>query len=62
MLIKWLRRKMLESMINELINQLPNWKMSAKILFLEKKNEILDKAEKAVINAVKKIFEKEFGE
>lgn len=51
-MIKWLRRKMLEGMINDLIDTVPK----AKVMFAKKKKQILDKAEKAVINTVKQVF------
>jgi hypothetical protein len=60
-MFKFLRKKILEGIINDIIEQMPKWKVSARILFKEKKDEILKKAEQAVIETVKGVFEKELG-
>lgn len=60
-MLKFLRKKILEGIINEIIEQMPKWKVSARILLKEKKDEILEKAEQAVITTVKGIFEKELN-
>lgn len=60
-MFKLLRKKLFAAMVNDIIAELPKLKVSARILFKEKKDEIIQKAEEAAISAVKRIFEKELG-
>ena len=56
-MFKFIRKKILEGIIKDFINDLPKYKTTARLLFLEKKDEILEKVEKAILATIKKYIE-----
>lgn len=60
-MFKFLRKKLLEGLINDFINEMPKWRVSARILFREKKDEILKKAKDSLYETLKRIFEQELS-
>lgn len=60
-MFKFIRKKILEGIIKDFINDLPKYKTSARLLLLEKKDEILEKIETAILETVKKYFEEHLG-
>ena len=60
-MLKFIRKKILEGIIKDFINELPKYKVSARLLLLEKKDELLEKIERAVLETIKKYFEEHLG-
>ena len=61
-MFKLIRRKIVEGIIKDFINDLPKYKTAAKLLFLEKKDEIIAKIENAIMETIKKYFKEHLGE
>ena len=53
-MFKFLRKKLLKGMINDFINDMPKYKTSAKLLMLEKGDELVQKLEDTIKNYLKK--------
>lgn len=47
-MFKWIKKKILEKIIKDLIEELPTIKEKAKVLLSEKKDEIIEKAKTAI--------------
>lgn len=45
-MFKWIRNKLLEGIVKDVIEELPKLKVSARKLLEEKKDEVLEKSEK----------------
>lgn len=58
-MFKFLRKKLIEGIVKDIINELPRFRMAAKLIFIEKKDELLAKVEQAIIKTVKDFFDKE---
>ena len=56
-MIKFIRKKILEGIIKDFIKELPKYKVTARLLLLEKKDELLEKIETAVLAEIKKYFD-----
>ena len=57
-MIKWIRNKILEGIVKDLIEELPNLKVSARKLLKEKKDELLEKVKDAIKDKIKELAEK----
>ena len=60
-MFKFLRKQLMEAIVNDVINEMPRLKVSARILFMAKRDEIIKKAEEAAISAIKRIFNETLG-
>lgn len=47
-MIKWIKKKLLEKIIKDLIDELPAIKEKAKVLLSEKKDELIEKVKTAI--------------
>lgn len=56
-MFKFIRRKILEGMVKDFIADLPKYKKNAELLFLEKKDEILELLKNKIAEALKEFFE-----
>ena len=56
-MFKFLRRKLFEKMIGDFIEDMPKYKDAAKLIFMEKKGEVIKRIEKAILEAITKFFE-----
>ncbi len=55
MIIKFIKKKIFESLVKDLIQELPELKLKLKNFWVENKKEILAKVKEAVKNAVIKL-------
>ena len=53
MLINWIKKKVLKSIIKDITKELPKYKEMALIYVEQNKDEILDKVKKAIADIVK---------
>ena len=53
MLIKWIKKKVLESIVNDIKKQIPELKDKALNYLEEHKDELLDKLQKVIKQAIK---------
>lgn len=56
-MLKFIRKKFLEGIIKDFIKELPKYKVSARLLLLEKKDELIEKIERAILETIKKYFD-----
>ena len=61
-MFKFIRKKLLQGMINDFINDMPKYRMSARLLMLEKKDELIEKIENVVFSTIKKYFKSYLGD
>lgn len=54
MLINWIKKKVLKSIIKDITKQLPKYKDLALIYFEQNKDEIIDKVKEAIADIIKK--------
>ncbi len=57
-MIKWIRKKILEGIIKDILNQLPELKEKGLILFKEKKELIIEKSKEAIKKTLMEFIEK----
>ena len=57
-MFKWIRNKILEGIIKDLIKELPNLKVSARRLLKEKKGELLEKIKETIKEKIRELAEK----
>ncbi len=60
-MFKFIRRKILEGMVKDFIQDLPKYKDAAILIFMEKKGEVIKRIEKAVLEALTGFFEEKLG-
>lgn len=58
MIIKWIKKKILENIIKEAIEELPKLKVTARKLWSENKDEILGKVKEAIKKEIFELAEK----
>lgn len=57
-MIKWIRKKILEGIIKDILNQLPELKEKGLILFKEKKELIIEKVKEEIKKTLMEFIEK----
>ena len=57
-MFKFLRKKIIEGIVKDFIADLPKYKKNAELLFLEKKDEVLELVKEKIAEALKGFFEK----
>lgn len=59
-MFKFLRKKIIEGIVKDFIADLPKYKKNAELLFMEKKDEVLELVKEKIAEALKEFFEKNF--
>lgn len=57
-MFKWLRKKILESIVKDFIADLPKYRKNAELIFNAKKDEVIELLKNKIAEALKEFFEK----